>query len=135
MERMKREMIPDSHPVNRISGQVVEASIEVHSQLGPGLLESAYELCLARELKERGLTVDRQVGVPIRYKGVELEAGYRIDLLVEKELIVEIKATEALLPIHEAQLMTYLKLMNLRLGLLLNFNKRLMKNGIQRVVY
>ena len=127
------DLIPDNDPINILSGQVVSASMEVHTQLGPGLLESAYELCLTSELTTRGLKVERQVAVPVRYKGVELEAGYRIDLLVEKKLVVEVKAVE-LLPIHEAQLMTYLKLMNLRLGLLLNFNKKRMRDGIQRVI-
>ncbi len=131
---MERKMILDKDPINILSGKVLDAAVEVHTQLGPGLLESAYELCLVRELKERNLKVERQVAVPVNYKGVQLEAGYRVDLLVEDTLVVEIKAVNDLLPIHEAQLMTYLKLMELRLGLLLNFNERLMKHGIKRVI-
>ena len=131
---MEKARIPDDDPINVLSGQVVNASMEVHTQLGPGLLESAYELCLERELATRGLKIERQVAVPVFYKGVQLDAGYRIDLLVEKKLVVEVKSVEDLMPIHEAQLMTYLKLMDLRLGLLLNFNKRRMKDGIQRVI-
>lgn len=120
--------------LNEISGQVIAAAIEVHRQLGPGLLESAYECCLRYELQQRGVRVEQQVPVPVSYKGLELECGYRLDLLVEDRVIVELKAVESLLPIHEAQLLTYLKLYQRRLGLLINFNVPLLKNGVKRLV-
>jgi GxxExxY protein len=123
--------IPDE--INKVSGQVVDASMAVHSALGPGLLESAYEACLSHELQERGLKVERQVPVPVEYKGKKLEVGFRIDLLVEKHVIVELKAVEEVLPIHEAQILTYLKLTGQRVGLLLNFNVLSMKKGIKRI--
>jgi GxxExxY protein len=120
--------------LNEISGQVIGAAIEVHRELGPGLLESAYEACLRHELQRRGVRVDRQVPVPVSYKGLHLECGYRLDLLVEDQVIVELKAVESLLPIHEAQLLTYLKLYQRRLGLLINFNVPVLKNGIKRLL-
>jgi len=120
--------------LNEISGQVIGAAITVHRELGPGLLESAYESCLAYELRQRGLTVEEQIPVPVVYKGIKLECGYRLDLLVEKRIIVELKAVDALLPIHDAQLLTYLKLCKLRLGLLINFNVPILKNGIKRLL-
>lgn len=120
--------------LNEISGQVIGAAITVHQELGPGLLESAYESCLAYELRQRGLTVEEQIPVPVVYKGIKLECGYRLDLLVEKRIIVELKAVDALLPIHDAQLLTYLKLCKLRLGLLINFNVPILKNGIKRLL-
>jgi len=100
----------------------------------PGLLESVYEVCLAYELKEKGLKIEQQVSVPVVYKKIRLETGFRIDILVEKSVIVELKAVENLLPIHEAQVLTYLKLTGYRVGLLLNFNEVLIKNGIKRIV-
>jgi GxxExxY protein len=101
--------------------------------LGPGLLESAYEACLFYELRERGLVVEKQVPLPVTYKGVRLEAGYRLDIVVENEVIVEIKSVDDLAPIHTAQLLSYLKLSDRKLGLLVNFNVELVKNGIKRI--
>jgi len=120
--------------LNEISGQVIGAAIAVHRELGPGLLESAYEACLAYELRQRGISIEQQVAQPVFYKGLQLECGYRLDLLVENQVIVELKAVQALLPIHEAQLLTYLKLRKLRLGLLINFNVPILKNGIKRLL-
>ena len=120
--------------LNEISGKVIGGAIEVHRELGPGLLESAYEICLRYELQQRGLRVEQQVTQPVFYKGLQLECGYRLDLLVENQVIVELKAVEAILPIHSAQLLTYLKLRQLRLGLLINFNVPILKNGIKRLI-
>lgn len=114
---------------------VVDAALRVHKALGPGLLESVYEACLAHELAKRGMSFRTQVTLPVRYDGVQLDAGFRVDLLVEDRVIVELKAVETLLPIHEAQLITYLKLSGLRLGLLLNFNVRLLREGMRRIAY
>lgn len=111
----------------------VDAMIEVHRELGPGLLESSYEHCLLFELTERGLKVERQVALPLRYKKVTLEAGYRIDIWVERKLIIEVKSVETLHPIHLAQIITYRKLTDNRLGLLVNFNEKLVSKGIRRV--
>jgi GxxExxY protein len=119
---------------NQISSKIIGASIEVHKQLGPGLLESTYETCLAYELKQKGLKVDRQIALPVIYKDVKLDAGYRIDLLVENKVIVEIKSVEALVDIHTAQLLTYLKLKELKLGLLINFNSVKVVDGLKRIV-
>jgi GxxExxY protein len=120
--------------LDEVSGQVIGAAIDVHRELGPGLLESVYEVCLVYELRQRGLGVERQVAQPVFYKGLQLECGYRLDLLVENRVIVELKAVEAILPIHAAQLLTYLKLRKLRLGLLINFNVPILKNGIKRLL-
>ena len=114
--------------------QVVDAGLKVHRSLGPGLLESAYEHCLAHELTLRGLLVRKQVAFPIRYEGSELDAGFRIDLVVDERVIVEIKAVEALNSVHKAQILTYLKLSGLRLGLLINFNVGLFRQGVKRIV-
>ena len=119
---------------NAVSGDIVDAAIKVHRELGPGLLESTYEACLSYELRKRGLEVRSQVGLPVVYEEVELEVGYRIDLLVEGLVIVELKSVVSLEPIHEAQLLSYLKLSGLKVGLLLNFNVRMMKRGIKRLV-
>ncbi len=119
---------------NHISKEIVDAALKVHKQLGPGLLESAYEECLAYELIQRDLYVERQKALPLVYEEVKLEAGYRVDLLIEKKVIVEIKAVDALNDVHLAQILTYLKLSNCKLGLLINFNVALIKEGIQRVV-
>jgi GxxExxY protein len=119
---------------NEISQQIIGAAIAVHRELGPGLLESAYETCLKYELKQTGLAVESQVLQPVSYKGLALECGYRLDVLVEDLVIVELKAVEALLPIHDAQLLTYLRLRNLWLGLLINFNVPILKHGIKRLV-
>src|SRR5690349_9264248 len=120
--------------LNQISKVILDASFRVHSELGPGLLESAYEACLKHELQKAGLTVESQVTLPIIYDGVKLDAGYRLDLLVENALIVELKAVEAILPIHEAQLLSYLKLSKRQLGLILNFNVVHFRDGIKRMV-
>ena len=106
----------------------------MHKQLGPGLLEATYEVCLARELELRGLYLERQKSLPIIYKDIKLDHGYRVDLLVERVVVVEIKAVDDLAPVHEAQVLTYLKLAKLRLGLLINFNVPLLKEGIKRLV-
>jgi GxxExxY protein len=119
---------------NEIARAIVDAAIKIHKTLGPGLLESVYEAILSFELQKRGLRVVQQVGLPVYYEGVKLELGFRIDLLVADKVIVEIKSIDALAPVHGKQLATYLRLTDLRLGLLLNFNVELMKNGIQRVV-
>lgn len=119
---------------NEISNIIIGCALEVHKHLGPGLLESTYEACLAFELEQKGLIVSQQQALPIVYKDVKLNAGYRIDLLVENLVIVEIKSVDALADIHIAQLLTYLKLKELKLGLLLNFNSVLLKTGIKRVV-
>jgi GxxExxY protein len=117
-----------------LSGQVIGAAIEVHRALGPGLLESTYQACLGHELTLRGLDWVQQKEIPLRYKSVCLHSTYRIDLLVEGRLVVEVKAIEALTSIHHAQLLTYLKLLHLRFGLLINFNVELLARGVRRVV-
>jgi len=119
---------------NQVAKEIVDASLKVHRQLGPGLLESAYEECLRYELIQRDLYVERQKALPLVYEEVKLEVGYRVDLLVDKKVIIEIKAVEALNDVHLAQILTYLKLSNCKLGLLINFNVALIKNGIRRVV-
>lgn len=119
---------------NEIATIVVNASLEVHRELGPGLLESVYESCLAFELKKRGLEVLQQHPLPVIYKEVQLDLGFRLDLWVDRKVIVELKAVEALNDIHMAQILTYLKLTNTKLGLLINFNVPLIKHGIKRVV-
>ena len=120
--------------MNTLSGEVIGAAIEVHRLFGPGLLESAYELALERELVLRGFSVERQKAVPLEYKGLALGDGFRIDLLVEAQIVVEVKAVENIQPIHEAQLLTYLRLTDTRLGLLINFNEKAIKDGVKRVV-
>lgn len=117
-----------------MSNQVIGCALEVHRQLGPGLLESTYEACLAYELEQAGLGVQRQMPMPVTYKNVKLDCGYRVDLLVEGQLIVELKSVERVLPIHEVQLLSYLKLANVSVGLLVNFNVGLLKDGIKRMV-
>jgi GxxExxY protein len=120
--------------VNDISGQVVDAAMKVHTALGPGLLESAYEGCLLHELRMRGVRAANQVVLPVVYDAVRIDVGYRIDLLVEDLVIAELKAVEALAPIYEAQLLTYLKLSGKKVGLLINFNVLHLKDGIKRRV-
>lgn len=117
-----------------ISATVIGAAIEVHRVLGPGLLESAYEECLCHELSLRGIAFERQLALPVDYKGVRLDCGYRLDIVLPGRLIVELKAVEQLAPIHDAQLLTYLKLSGIRTGLLLNFNVPLLRDGIRRLV-
>jgi GxxExxY protein len=117
-----------------LSGRIIAAAIEVHRATGPGLLESAYQAMMEQELRIRGINFQRQVELPVTYKGMKLDCGYRIDLLVEEKIIVEIKAVEQMNPLHEAQLMTYLKLSGCRVGLLINFNVPVLKDGIIRRV-
>jgi len=117
---------------DKITEAIIGCAIEVHKALGPGLLETAYEECLAFELKSAGLDIVRQQPVPVVYKEIKLECGYRIDLLVEKTVVVELKAVEAFNPVHEAQILTYMKFANKPIGLLINFNVTLLKNGIKR---
>ena len=120
--------------LNEITEEVIGAAIAVHRALGPGLLESAYEACLAYELVQRGLVVERQKSLPVTYRDVKVDCGYRIDLLVEESVVVEPKAVEELGPVHEAQLLSYLKLSGCRVGLLINFNVKVLKQGIRRLV-
>jgi len=129
--RTPRKAIPAV--TNEIAKAVVDAAYTAHRALGPGLLESVYEICLVHELVKRGISVERQVTLPVVYDSLRLDAGLRIDLLVKKEVVVELKAVEVLLPVHEAQLLTYLKLSGHRLGLLINFNVPLIKQGIRRM--
>ena len=126
--------MPIPPELNIISGQVVDAALAVHSALGPGLLEGVYEICLFHELQKRGLKVQRQVSLPVIYDGLSLEEGFRLDMLVEDALVLELKAIEEIAPIHLAQLLTYLKLSGRRLGLLITFNVVRIKEGIKRVV-
>ena len=119
----------------RLTGEIIGAAIEVHRNLGPGLLESSYEICLARELELRGISFEFEKPLPLEYKGVRLDCGYRLDLLVSDAVIVEVKSVTALAPIHEAQLITYLKLTGVKVGLLMNFNVVVMKDGLRRLVH
>lgn len=120
--------------INQITEQILKCAFKVHSELGPGLLESAYEECLFYELKQAGLNVDKQKALPLVYHEVKLDAGYRIDILVEGSVVVEIKAVETLNDVHTAQVLTYLKLSKCKVGLLLNFNVASLKNGIKRLI-
>jgi GxxExxY protein len=120
--------------INQLSSQIIGAAIEVHKTLGPGLLESAYEECLCHELHLRGVSLERQKQLSVLYKGKRLDCGYRLDIVVEKAIILELKSCEKIEPIHKAQLLTYLKLSGLTLRLILNFNVPVMKNGIVRMV-
>ena len=120
--------------VNQITGAVITAAMKVHSALGPGLLESAYEVCLLHELKKSGLRAEAQAGLPVQYDGIKIDVGYRLDLLVEDVVIVELKAVDQINAIHQAQLLSYLKLSGRRAGLLINFNVRHLKDGIKRLV-
>ncbi|PKM35161.1 MAG: GxxExxY protein [Gammaproteobacteria bacterium HGW-Gammaproteobacteria-10] len=120
--------------VEEISAIVVDTALKLHRDLGPGLLESVYESVLSKMLEQRGLLVERQKPIPIRYQGVELDEGFRLDLLVDGQLIVELKSVENIHPVHPKQLLTYLRLMNLPLGLLINFGAPLLKDGLKRIV-
>lgn len=120
--------------VNEITHSVIGAAIEVHRSLGPGLLESAYHRCLARELETRGIPFHFEYPLPLEYKGLRLECGYRVDLLVESQVPIEVKSIEAFAPIHDAQLLTYLRLGGWKVGLLINFNVVVLKDGIRRKV-
>jgi GxxExxY protein len=118
-----------------LTGQIIGAAMEVHRALGPGLLESAYQKCLAREIALRGLSFEQEKPLSVEYKGVRLDCGYRLDFLVADKVVVELKAVDTLQPVHEAQLLTYLKLANCRVGLLINFNVPPLKDGIKRMVF
>jgi GxxExxY protein len=126
-----REAIPEE--TDEVASKIVDAAFAVHKALGPGLLESVYEICLLHEIAKRGLRAERQVLLPVVYDNLRLDAGLRMDLVVEDRVVVELKTVEMLLPVHKAQLLTYLKLSGHRLGLLLNFNCALIKQGIQRI--
>lgn len=117
-----------------LSTKIYDGIFAVHRALGPGLLESAYEICLKKELEDLGLSVECQKPVPLIYKGITLDAGYRVDMMIEQKVIVELKAVENIFPVHRAQLLTYLRLTDCKLGFLINFNVELVKNGIERIV-
>jgi GxxExxY protein len=117
-----------------VSNAVIGCAIEVHRHLGPGLLESTYEKCLAKEMELRGIRFDLQRPLPVDYKGVRLDCGYRLDVVVDNQVVVELKSVDTLLPIHEAQLLTYMRLSEIRIGLLINFNVVLLKHAIKRLV-
>ncbi len=119
--------------LNQTTSTIISAAIDVHKELGPGLLESAYETCLAYELADRGLNVRRQVAQPVTYRGLHMDCGYRIDLLVDG-VVVELKAVDSLNAVHKAQVLSYLKLSGCQVGLLINFNVKLLKDGVQRIV-
>jgi len=120
---------------NQITSEIIGCAINVHKILGPGLLESAYEECLAYELSKSGLQIERQIPVPVIFRDIKLQCGYRIDILVENTVLIELKSVDALAPIHEAQILTYLKFSNKKIGLLINFNVTLLKNGINRYLF
>jgi len=124
----------DKDRLDSITRRIIGAAIEVHRRLGPGLLESAYETCLAFELRQLGFRIDQQKPLPVVYKDVKLDCGYRLDLVVEDSVVVEVKAVEQLAPIHDAQLLSYLRLSEKRVGLLINFHVRVLKNGLKRIV-
>lgn len=126
------KLAPDE--LNFLTEKIIGCAIEVHKGIGPGLLESAYEECLCYELSTAGISFQRQVELPVRYKEVSLDCGYRLDLIVECEIILEIKAVDQIIPIHEAQLLSYLRMLNKRVGLILNFHSSIMKYGIKRIV-
>ena len=130
----RRDAETQREKINIITEKIIGASIEVHKALGPGLLESAYEECLCYELKNAGLRIERQTQLPVLYKEVTINCGYRLDIVVDSKVIVELKTVEKLMPIHEAQLLTYLKLTNIHVGLLINFNVPVLKDGIKRIV-
>jgi GxxExxY protein len=119
---------------NEIAKHIMDAAFLIHRTLGPGLLETVYEVILSKKLQEMGLTVERQATVPIRFEGISFDEGFRADLIVAKKVIVELKSVERMLPVHSKQLLTYLRLTDLRLGLLINFGENLLKNGFKRVV-
>jgi len=133
-ENTENAKVSEPESLNRITGSVIEAAIRVHRALGPGLLESAYEACLAYELAQLGFKVEQQKPLPLVYQEVKLDCGYRLDLLVEEKVIVEVKAVDRIAPIHQAQLLSYLKLSGCNVGLLINFNVKMLKQGICRMV-
>jgi len=124
----------EGEQLNKLTERIIGAAIDVHRVLGPGLLESAYEACLAFELGSQGLKVERQRALPVVYRNINLDCGYRLDLVVEKNIVIELKAIERLLPIHKAQLLSYMKLSGLKVGLLINFHTKLLKDGVIRLV-
>jgi GxxExxY protein len=125
---------PLSPEMEELSRALVDSAFKVHRTLGPGLLESVYEVCLCVELRMRGIEHQTQLQIPIEYEGVRVDAGFRLDILVEKSIILELKAVDKLLPIHHSQLLTYLKLADLRLGLMINFNVDMFKQGVRRII-
>ena len=127
-------MTAKPHEIDRLTQRIIGFAIEVHRQLGPGLLESAYEECLCFEFKRDGLASRRQMAVPVVYKSVRLDCGYRLDNVVQDQVILELKTVERLMPIHEAQMLTYMKLSGIRTGLLINFNSAVLKNGLRRIM-
>jgi GxxExxY protein len=129
-----RRLVPVPEETNRVAGVVIDSAVKVHRMLGPGLLEGVYEECLAIELRRRGLRVVRQVFLPLEYDGIALESSLRIDLVVEDAVVVELKSVEVVLPVHRSRVLTYLRPSGKRVGLLLNFNVVLLRNGIHRVV-
>ncbi len=135
MEPQRREGRQGNTEEDRIAHDIIGAAIEVHRELGPGLLESAYQLALEHELRQRRIAFESQKAVPVRYKGLELEGGYRADLVVGGLVVVELKAVDALAPIHDAQMLSYLRMLDMRLGLLLNFHAVLMRDGIRRLAH
>lgn len=120
--------------INNLTRSIIGSAIEVHKELGPGLLESTYEACLFYELNQKGYFVEKQKILPVKYKEIELEVGYRIDLLVENQVLIELKSVKEILPIHSAQLLSYLKISNLQIGLLLNFNETKLVDGVKRII-
>ena len=131
---MARDAASNVAQLNKLTQQIIGAAIEVHRHLGPGLLESAYETCLAYELQELGLSFERQRALPLVYKEMRLDQGYRVDLLVERKAVVELKVVEQIAPVHEAQVLSYLRFSGCKIGLLLNFNVKLLKDGIRRFI-
>ena len=124
---------PGVEYLNKLTEKIIGCAIEVHKGIGPGLLESAYEECLCYELSQAGLSFERQVSLPVIYKQVKLDCGYRLDIVVESQIIIEVKAVDQIISIHEAQLLSYLRMLNKRLGLILNFHSTVMKSGIKRI--
>ena len=127
-------VLNDINNLNNLTDQIIGSAIDVHKELGPGLLESAYQTCLAIELGQREISYEREVELAIEYKGLKVDANYRLDFIVEDSIILEIKSVERIIPIHEAQLLTYLRLSGKKLGLLINFNVPLLKDGIKRLI-
>jgi len=123
-----------SPEIERVATLAVDAAFAVHSELGPGLLESAYQACFVHELGLRGVAYQKELPIPLNYRGVHIEVGFRADVVIEQKLLIELKAVEQLLPIHKAQVITYLKLTHLPLGILINFNEVLIKHGLQRIL-
>ncbi|HEY0040078.1 MAG TPA: GxxExxY protein, partial [Flavisolibacter sp.] len=119
--------------LNNLTGEIIDAAIKIHKVLGPGLFESVYEEVMVYELAKRGMIVERQVAIPVHYEDIKMDVGFRADLLVDKEIIVELKSIEAIKPVHKKQVITYLRLTNNKIGLLINFNEELLKNGITRL--